>query len=108
MEQRRARSGSSRYAGCFRTDFDFKAKFPRLLPTVQYIAACSPHTKITRYHGSEYCSIELIGGIEMGMRVGLGENRVERAGWIPPYLDDATRTTMTLTHFSPSRITRPR
>jgi len=33
------------------------------------------------------------------MRVGLGENRVERAGCIPPYLDDATRTTMTLTHF---------
>lgn len=32
------------------------------------------------------------------MRVGLwGENRVERAGWIPPCLDDAVRATMTLT-----------
>ena len=27
----------------------------------------------------------------------MGENRVERAGWIPPCLDDAVRATMTLT-----------
>ena len=93
-----------------------KAKFPRLFaPTNGTVRrGLQPHHKIThlagRYHGSEYCSVKLIEGIGMAMRVGLLEKTVSNA------LDGSLRIWMMLSvcddnahsPFSPSRTTRPR
>ena len=61
-----------------------KAKFPRLSqrPTAQYVAACRPlqnNTSPGRDHGSKYCSIKLMEGVEMGVRVELLMKTVSNA-----------------------------
>ena len=98
----------------------FKAKFSTLVlasTSCTDIAACSPsqNNNIARqYHGSEYCSVKLIEGVEMGMRVELSVKSVSNALdgsphiWMMPVAYSCATTTLTLPlFFSPSRKTRP-